>query len=189
VHEGPLKGSLRLQASGVDHIQEVKCTHPYGDGGGELHRILETLHSLVEEHDISSILTILQRAVNLSQRHYDEVPKPNLQTSDAKKALKDLGAIIKQNANAVNSGLRSVFSGWDRWIVATADRRAFLVWFPWRQDPAPRDRLGNCSLIWPSPEHNDWAFVGEGGSEGYRKVGTAFVDSTHAGPETLITVL
>ena len=189
MHEGPLKGSLRLQASGVDRIQEVKCDNAYGDGSGELFKILGTLRSLVEEYDISSILTILQRAVDLSQRHNEAVPGSTAQVDTAKEVLRRLESVIKQNANAVSSGLRGVFNGWDRWIVATEDRRAFLVWFPLRQDPAQRDRLGKCSLIWTSPGHNDWAFVGEGGEEGCRKVGIAFVNSTHPGPETPILVL
>ncbi|KAG8801237.1 hypothetical protein FRC17_006693 [Serendipita sp. 399] len=196
VYEGPLKGSLRLRASGVDRIKEVKCNDAYGDGSGELFKILKTLNSLVEEdYDISSILTILQRAVDSSQRHEgeEEVAGSDTERVDGdtpKEVLKKLESVIRQNANAVSSGLRAVFNGWDRWIVSTEDRRAYLVWFPWRQDPNQRDRLSNCSLIWPSPGHNEWAFIGEGGVEqGYKKVGIAFVDSTHPGPETPIVVL
>ncbi|KAG8794831.1 hypothetical protein FRC17_008223, partial [Serendipita sp. 399] len=187
VYEGPLKGSLRLRASGVDRIKEVKCTDAYGDGSGELFKVLKTLNLLIEEdYDISSILTILQRAVDLSQRHEEEVATAQVDDTP-KEVLKKLESVIRQNANAVSSGLRGVFNGWDRWIVSTEDRRAFLVWFPWRQDPNQRDRLGNCSIIWPSPGHNEWAFIGEGGAEqGYKKAGIAFVHSTHPGPETPI---
>jgi hypothetical protein len=198
VHEGDLEGALRLQVSGVERIQTVQGA--YGDGSGELFRLLRALQSMIGQNNISAILTLLIRAIKYSQRHCAEednldeylltAAESALQSRepDASEILRALRSIIEQNANAVSSGLRSAFVGWNRWIVTTADRRAFLVWFPWDDDLAA-DRLGRCALMWSCPNYNEWAVVVDVDSKGYRKAGVAFVDSKHSGPESFVVVL
>lgn len=81
--------------------------------------------------------------------------------------------------NALSSGLRGVFAGWDRWIISLKNepKKVFLAWFPIRDDA--KNRLGKSSVLWLKDSDNEWGvIVEEEANVGYRKVGVVFLHST-----------
>ncbi|THU76211.1 hypothetical protein K435DRAFT_879547 [Dendrothele bispora CBS 962.96] len=184
---GNTKLVLHLTASGICKISSYG-TAAYGDGSGELGKLIWNLSQV--GGDISAILSLLTRAV-----HHSEVRMTSNGIDGLQEVTQDIG-----DANAVSSGLREIFTGWDRWIVSCTNGplqgRAFLAWFP-RKDEEEKSlttkaRLDRCSLLWSCPGHNEWAVIVElvdGQTSVYRKVGIAFVDSEHPGPEVDVIVV
>ncbi|THU84413.1 hypothetical protein K435DRAFT_870299 [Dendrothele bispora CBS 962.96] len=184
---GNTKLVLHLTASGICKISSYG-TAAYGDGSGELGELIWNLSQV--GGDISAILSLLTRAV-----HHSEVRMTSNGIDGLQEVTQDIG-----DANAVSSGLREIFTGWDRWIVSCTNGplqgRAFLAWFP-RKDEEEKSlttkaRLDRCSLLWSCPGHNEWAVIVElvdGQTSVYRKVGIAFVDSEHPGPEVDVIVV
>ncbi|KAK7446306.1 hypothetical protein VKT23_014512 [Stygiomarasmius scandens] len=180
------QGVLSLTVSGVSKIKGAPTrATAYGDGSGELALMISDLRTLKDQHhiDISSALLLLNRAVNHA-------------TQKIHNTLEELEEAISPNYNAVSSGLREVFSGWDRWIVVTgqgSSQAAFLAWFP-RTDESEKaesvkKRLDGCSLLWSYSGSNEWAVIVEGDPKAFKKVGIAFVNSKHQGPEAKVVVI
>jgi hypothetical protein len=197
LEDGPTNGSLRLKASAIEPIAMVIGDRSIGDGSGELMWLFELIIHLRKSFDISSIVTLLFRAAEYCLRHrvrgeeedkYFTSAKEALENGDTRRALEYLCFMHLRDTNAFSTGLREVFNGWDRWIVTTEDGRAYLTWFPWRDNI---DRLRKCHLIWTCPNHNDWALLGEPTAEAghYRKVGIAFVNSSNTKDGNLVTIL
>jgi hypothetical protein len=157
-----INNKLQLSVAGVSKIKVApNSSTAYGDGSGELNRLISHLCYLEKQnYDISSILALLYRAFT-----YAGVP------------LKSRRGSLFHCANAVSSGLRAVFNGWDRWVVVTdtTPAQAFLVWFP-NSGENPKARLDKCSLLWSMPGLNEWAVVVEGELTGCTKVGIAFTN-------------
>ncbi|THU84402.1 hypothetical protein K435DRAFT_928133 [Dendrothele bispora CBS 962.96] len=137
------------------------------------------------------MVSLLTRAV-----HHSQVRMTSNGIDGLKEVTQDIG-----DANAVSSGLREVFTGWDRWIVSCTngplelEGQAFLAWFPRKnekEEPSTtKARLDRCSLLWSCPGHNEWAVIVEPvvDQKVYRKVGIAFVDSVHPGPAVDVIVV
>ncbi|KAK7446305.1 hypothetical protein VKT23_014511 [Stygiomarasmius scandens] len=167
---------------------------PYGDGSGELDSMTYNLRILRDQHhvDVSSILSLISRAVNHLKRHVSQSVQQTYSN------LEDLDQEIFPFANAVSSGLWEIFCGWDRWIVVAqlveeGPSQTFLAWFPKvdeNEEPeSVKEHLNRCLLLWTCPGSNKWAVIVEEVQGGYRKFGIAFVDSEHPGPKTDVVVL
>jgi len=93
--------------------------------------------------------------------------------------MASLTGTIGASSNAVSSGLRAVFSGWDRWLVTTendSEKKVFLAWYPDRAGE-PKERLNaNCWLLWSLSDSNEWAAIVEGDLDGCKKRGIAFTN-------------
>jgi hypothetical protein len=187
--------ALSITASGISKIHSFNTT-AYGDGSGELLRLIGQLSSF--NGDISSVLSLLNHAIDYSERYMF-----TQNVAPSQRSLKGLESLILGSdisiANAVSSGLREVFSGWDRWIVSCTDgvkSRAFLAWFPRKEAEKEADikaRLDRCSLLWSCQGLNEWGVIVESVNNGpgnvYKKVGIAFVDTEHSGPPVDVTVI
>ncbi|CAG8731975.1 5383_t:CDS:2, partial [Acaulospora colombiana] len=175
--DGPTKGSLRLKASAIKKIAQIKFGRSFGDGSGEVMRLLKLIIQLQKEYDISAIVILLLRAAEYTLRHrvqggaedkYFASARAALGNGNTRQVLEYLCFMQLRDGNAFSTGLREVFNGWDRWLVITEDNRAYLTWFPWGTQI---DRLSKCHLIWTCPGHNEWALLGEPTPEAgqYRK--------------------
>ena len=108
----------RLQPTvpGASKIEFVpNFDYPFGDGSGELGNLLYALCDLTDAYDISSIIALLVRAIEEAKVPVDG----NLDSLIL--AMQDIAL-----ANYISSGLRAVFSGWYRWIVAVG-KKLFLA--------------------------------------------------------------
>lgn len=139
---------------------------PFGDGSGDLLNILLALRALSETYDISSIIALLVRAIEEAQVPVDG----NLDSLML--AMEDIAL-----ANSISSGLRSVFSGWYRWIVAV-DKKLFLAWLPNLEADADKRSMTNYWLLWMSDgsDGNEWAAIVEGDLKSCTKQGIAFTN-------------
>lgn len=140
----------------------------YGDGSGELSKLLDALGSLkAKKYDISSVTALLIRAIEQAK-----VSRTGDSLEELTRTIRDHG--IAQ-ANAVSSGLRAVFNGWDRWFVTTDRKQVFLAWIP---DEDPKAWLNaKGSLLWSLSDGNEWAAIVEGDLNGCKKRGLAFTNS------------
>ncbi|KAJ8495138.1 hypothetical protein ONZ45_g12977 [Pleurotus djamor] len=194
-------GELCLVTSAIEDIESVSTETAFGDGSGERGELFATLIAITNPNEVtynvSSVVHILMKAADLALGYRDKdeeddryhaAAKGALEQGDVRRALEYMCFLTYRDANAFSSALREVFVGWDRWVVSLRDRRAFLVWFPFRDDV---ERLRRCSLIWTQRGHNDYAVLAEPvGIEGdhcYRKVGIAFVNCANEGEEIEVT--
>jgi len=119
------------------------------------------------KYNISSITALLIRAIH--QAGFD-CPE-----NDTLEVVTD---IIKNHgiaqANAISSGLRAVFNGWDRFMVTTDNKEVFLAWFPIKKDQLVG---GKYSLLWSVPGTNEWTAIVEGELNSLKKLGIAFTNN------------
>ena len=127
-----------------------------------------------QKYDISSVEALLGRATKFA-----DARSPGSVHWNGVESMASLTGTIGASSNAVSSGLRAVFSGWDRWLVTTendSEKKVFLAWYPDRAGE-PKERLNaNCWLLWSLSDGNEWAAIVEGDLDGCKKRGIAFTN-------------
>ena len=155
---------LQLTVPGASKIELVpNFDYPFGDGSGELGNLLDALRALSDTYDISSIIALLVCAIEEAKVPVDG----NLDSMIL--AIQDITL-----ANSISSGLRIVFSGWNRWIVAV-DKKLFLAWLPNLEADANKQPMTSYWLLWMS-DGNEWAVIVEGELKKSMKQGIAYTN-------------